>query len=43
VVNGPPRQLELLGLAQSELCEAGQVKQLEMLAADALRVRVELS
>ena len=43
VVDGTPSQLELLKLAQSDLCEAGQVKQLEMLAADVFRVRVELS
>jgi valyl-tRNA synthetase len=43
VVDGAPSQLDLLKLAQRDLCEAGQVKQLEMLAADVFRVRVELS
>ena len=43
VVDGPPSRLGPLKLAQSDLCDAGQVKQFEMLAADVFRVRVELS
>ena len=43
VVEDAPSRLELLKLAQADLCEAGQVKRLEMRAADGFRVRVELS
>jgi len=43
VVEDAPGRLELLKLAQDDLCEAGQVKRLEMRAADGFRVRVELS
>ena len=43
VVEAPPSRLGPLKLAQSDLCDAGQVKRFEMLAADVFRVRVELS
>jgi valyl-tRNA synthetase len=42
-VEGPAACLELLKIAESDLCDAGQVKQFEMSEAPAFGVRVELS
>jgi valyl-tRNA synthetase len=42
-VEGSRGRLELLKIAESDLCAAGQVKQFEMREAEAFDVRVELS
>jgi valyl-tRNA synthetase len=42
-VEGSRGRLELLKIAESDLCAAGQVKQFEMREAESFDVRVELS
>ncbi|SDI20022.1 valine--tRNA ligase [Paraburkholderia phenazinium] len=43
VIEGPREQLEHLKLAQGDLCDAGQIRQFELRAADVFRLWVELA